>query len=154
MLNTLFETFNPIFLLFLSYGFGALATALLRKSNWFKWFENHNYIGDQCTKRLGILHLGWIIRKSFLGIFNKKLVYSGKMNNRKLKALKDEMTLSENSHLLAFISLQFLITYLFMIEIPMWQIISYTLLNIIFNLYLVLLQQYNKRRIDRLLQAI
>ena len=150
----LFEPFNPIFLIFTSYAFGVLGTWLFRLLGVYGYFEDHHYIGDKLTKRLGVLQLGWLIRHSFMGKFNQKLTFKGGLNEEKLGQLKRDMTFAENNHLIAFVLLQLLIGYLALSGIEPWQIISYTLLNIIFNLYLVFLQQFNKRRIDRILQSI
>ena len=146
----LFETFNPLFLIFTSYAFGIVGTLFLQLISADKWFENHHYIGDEWTKRLGVLHLRWLIRHSFMGKFNPNLHYKGKLDKDKLQQLKRDMTFAEHNHLIAFIGLQAFIIFLFIGGIALWQIIAYTLLNIVFNLYLVLLQQYNKRRIDKL----
>ena len=86
-----------------------------------------------------------------MGRFNQKLKFKGGPNQEKLEQLKKNMTYAENNHLIAFIILQILVVILAFMEIEMWQIVSYTLLNIIFNLYLVFLQQYNKRKIDKIL---
>lgn len=148
----LFETFNPIFLIFTSYAFGVLGTSLIKLLGIYKWFENHNYIGDELTKNLGISRFGWLIRNSFMGKFNPKLKYKGRLNKERLIQLKKDMTFAENNHLIAFILLQILIVFLAFKNIEMWQIVSYTILNLIFNLYLVFLQQFNKRRIDKILK--
>ena len=148
----IFETFNPIFLIFASYGLGVLGTGILKFVGIYDWFEGHNYICDTTTRNLGVLKLGWVIRKSFLGKFNQKLKFKGGLNEEKLIQLKSNMTFAENNHLIGFILLQVLLVFLAYYRIELWQIISYSLLNIIFNLYLVFLQQFNKRRIDRILK--
>ena len=132
----MFDTFNPIFLILTSYALGVLGTFIIKKLGFYESFENHNYIGDILTKRLGVLKLGWLIRNSFLGKFNQKLKLSGRLNHERLIQLKKDMTFAENNHLIAFILLQTLIVFLAFKGIETWQIVSYTILNIIFNLYL------------------
>lgn len=148
----IFETFNPVFLIFASYGIGVLGTGIIKLFGIYDWFENHNYIGDKATRKFGVLKLGWLIRNSFMGKFNQKLKFKGGLNQAKLKQLKVDMTFAENNHLIGFVLFQVLIFFLAFKRIEMWQILSYTILNIVFNLYLVFLQQFNKRRIDRLLK--
>ncbi len=148
----MFETFNPIFLIFTSYAIGVVGTLLIKWIGAYELFENHNYIGDKLTKRLGVLKLGWLIRKTFIGNFNPKLKFEGGLNKAKLRQLKRDMTFAENNHLIAFALLQILIVILAFRDIKLWHIIGYTISNIVFNLYLVFLQQYNKRRIDRILE--
>lgn len=148
----MFDTFNPIFLIFTSYALGVLGTFIIKLIGFYDWFENHNYIGDNLTKRLGVLKFGWLIRNSFMGKFNKKLRFSDGLNQEKMVQLKIDMTFAENNHLIAFILLQIFVVLLAFKGIDMRQIIAYTILNIIFNLYLVFLQQFNKRRIDKILK--
>ena len=144
--------YNPIFWIFVSYTIGAYLTTIIIHSSLNKYFLGKDYLSDIWTKRLGILHFGWLIRHSFMGIFNQKLKYKGKLNQERLSKLKHEMTLSEVGHLIAFYFL-LLISILFIYLKVDWRyILVFFILNIIFNFYLVLLQQYNKRRIDKLLK--
>jgi len=153
MKEYLVEMFNPILLVFGSYTAGIFGTWMLKSINLYSWFDNHNYISDNLTRRLGVLKFGWLIRHSFMGMFNPKLKFSGKLNKEKMIQLRDEMTLAEIGHLLAFVFLQALIFLLAYWNVETWQIVAYTISNIIFNLYLVFLQQFNKRRIDRILNS-
>jgi len=137
----LFELFNPIFLIFASYTIGVLGTGILKLFGIYDWFENHNYISDNLTRKLGVTKT-----------FNQKLKFKGRLNKEKLEQLKTDMTFAENNHLVAFILLQILIVLLLILGIEFWHIIAYSILNVVFNLYLVFLQQYNKRRIDRILE--
>jgi len=148
----LLNNFNPILLVFASYTIGVFGTGITKVLGLYEKFENHNYIGNQLTKRLGVLKFGWLIRNSFMGIFNPKLKFSGKINTEKLIQLKEDMTFAENNHLFGFIFFQGLIFLLAAWGIEIWQILLYTIINVVFNLYLVFLQQFNKRKIDRILE--
>ena len=139
-------------MIFVSYGLGVLVTLLIKLIGFYEWFENHNYISNKLTKKLGVLKFGWLIRNSFMEKFNQKLKFKGGLNHERLEQLKKDMTFAENNHLIAFILLQILVVFLGFKGIEMWQIASYTILNVILNLYLVVLQQFNKRRIDKILQ--
>jgi len=147
----LVNNFNPILLVFASYTIGVIGTGLIKISGQYDRFENHNYMGDKLTSKLGVLKFGWLIRNSFMGLFNPKLRFKGKLNRDKLIKLKNDMTFAENNHLVGFLALQSLIFMLAIWGIEIWEIITYTLINIVFNLYIVFLQQYNKRRIDKIL---
>ena len=146
------KNFNPILWIFASYLLGAMATSFIKSLKILSSFENHHYIEDKLTKKLGVLKLGWLIRHSFMGKINPNIKFKGKLNKERLEQLKHEMTLAETGHLIAFLFLQILIVTFLVLGVPFWQIIVYTILNIVFNLYLVFLQQFNKRRIDRLLK--
>ena len=151
MKEFLTNNFNPIFLVFGSYTLGIFGTGIIKLSRQYHRFENHNYIGDKLTKKLGVLKFGWLIRHSFMGLFNPKLKFKGKLNHEKLVQLKEDMTFAENSHLVGFVILQSLIILMAFWGIEIWEVVTYTIINIVFNLYLVFLQQYNKRRIDKIL---
>jgi len=144
--------YNPIFWLFVSYTVGAWFTNIIINSSIKKYFLSNDFLADSWTKRIGVLHFGWLIRHSFMGVFNQKLKYKGKLNQEKLAKLKQEMTLSETGHLIAFFFLTFINGLFIYLKLDWKYILVFLILNIIFNLYLVLLQQYNKRRIKELLK--
>lgn len=150
-MKELLDIFNPVFWVFTSYGFGMLGAYLLKYIGIYWRFKNHNYISDTLTKNLGILQLAYLIKHSFLAKFNPKINYKGGLNTARLRILRDEMTFAEVAHLVAFVFLQLLIGLFLFLDVKLWYIIAYTISNIMGNLYLVFLQQYNKRRIDRIL---
>ena len=146
--------YNPLFLIFLSYGLGVLFTELIKLTGLYYKFDNQNYLDDLWTNRIGVLHLGWLIRHSFLGMFNQKLKIRGKVSINDLNQLRSDMTYAEVNHLTAFVLLFVLNIIMLFLEVTWWYILLFFVINLIFNLYLVLLQQYNKRRIDLLLNRI
>lgn len=144
--------YNVIFWIFVSYAIGAMLTDFLVKKLKVRWFENKNYISDQWTKRLGILFFGWMIKNSFMGMFSRHLTIKKSGGAEELQTLKTNMGYSEVGHLIAFYFLLLVnITFVFM-GLEWWYILLFFLINIVFNLYLVFLQQYNKRRIDRIIK--
>lgn len=132
-------------------GLGVLLGELVKRLGCFELFEHRNLITDRQTKWLGVLVLGWLIKRTFMGWFNPKLNYTGNYNREKLQVLYQEMTSAELNHLMGFFALQLFIFLMPLFGIELWYAITMTLINILFNLYLVFLQQYNKRRIDRIL---
>lgn len=149
----MYATLNPIFLIFSSYGLGVIITEfLLKPLSLYPRLQNHNYISDQLTKQLGVLKFGWLIRNSFMGLFNPNLKYKGKANLTTLQQLRSDMTYAEVNHLNGFI-LMLIFTLLSPLwGFELWYIVLLIFVNIIFNLYLVFLQQYNKRRINRIIE--
>jgi len=79
----LINNLNPISLVFASYTIGVLGTGLIKLLGQYDRFENHNYIKDELTSKLGVLKFGGLIRNSFMGIFNPKLKFKGKLNQEK-----------------------------------------------------------------------
>ncbi len=145
--------YNPIFWIFISYAIGQIIADLLIKKQKVTWFEDHNYISDTSTKWLGVLVFGWLIRHTFMGWFNKKLKLKPSSTSEDLRVLKQEMGCAEAGHLVAFYFLLLVNIWLIFYGCDWWYIISFFFTNIVFNMYLVLLQQYNKRRITRILEA-
>ena len=145
---------NPIALLFMSYGIGASITGVIQHKTWFASISNYNWLNDKWTKYLGVLLLGKIIIATPLRLFNPKLYLKGRPKEKELLQLKQDMDGAEVGHLIGFIVLLILcIVYIF-IEKSWKLILIIFLTNIILNLYLVFLQQYNKRRVNRLLKIV
>ena len=137
----------------MSYAIGQIIADVLVKRNKVTWFENQNYIGDQLTSSIGVLAFGWLIRHSFMGWFNKKLRLKSSASLDDLKRLKQEMGYAEAGHLVAFYVLLAVNLIFIYLGLEWWYILIFLILNVIFNLYLVLLQQYNKRRVQKLIKA-
>ncbi len=146
--------YNPIFWIFISYTVGAIISDVLVKRFKVTWFEDKNFISDESTRWLGVLVLGWMIKNSFMGWFNKKLKLKPSAGIDKLKTLKKEMGYAESGHLIAFYFLLVVNIIFVFIGVEWSYIITFFFLNIVFNMYLVFLQQYNKRRIDRVIGEI
>jgi len=142
---------NPVCWIFISYMIGALLTDAIKHREWFQYFQNRNYLSDKWTARIGVLLFGWAIRKSFMGLFNQKLKLQGKSSQAALTQLKLEMDYAECGHLIGFVALVVVNIWFVCLSLSWGYILVFFVLNIIFNLYLVLLQQYNKRRIDKAL---
>jgi len=143
--------FNPVVLIFGSYTLGVLAVYLLKSFNLYHHFENSNYISDKLTRQLGVVKFGWLVKNTWMGAFSKHMKYKGKAKTETLETLKSHMNDSDVGHLFGFITMLIATFVLLYYGIEWWYFFLLILVNIIFNLYLVFLQQYNKRRIDRIL---
>lgn len=143
--------YNPIAILFLSFTIGALLHSLFEKQTWYKQYFNLNFLSNAVTKRIGVLCIEWLILNSPLRIFNKALMIKGRPTKEQLIKLREVMTAAELSHLMGFVAIiPFIICYIVMGK-SLLLIISLIILNILFNGYTALTQQYNKRRLDKLL---
>lgn len=145
---------NIIALIFLSYALGALINVLIVKKTWYKKLSNFNFVGDRTSRLIGILICRKIITNTPLGKFNTKLHFKGKATLEKMQELRKEMTSAEIGHLIAFIFLMILCLIYIIIQKDWIIIISLFVANIFLNFYLVLLQQFNKRRIDRFIKIL
>jgi hypothetical protein len=128
-----------------------LINALLMKTEFYnKKLSNLNFVkNERLNKRMGLGIFKWIVKNTFFKFFNQKLKISKKIEISDLNYLRNEMTISEISHLVgfAFVTIFALLKtinsdYLFALIIM--------IVNILMNLYPSLLQQENKRRIDKL----
>ena len=102
------------------------------------------------NKIIGVGIIKWIVKNTFFKFLNPKLKFDRKMNISDVKNIRNEMTKSEIDHLFAFI---FVILFVIATFYKQKYLLAFTILfvNLIMNLYPSLLQQQNKRRIDKLL---
>ena len=143
--------YNPIALIFMSYGIGAMLTGVLKSVGLLDKLSHHNYISDGLTKKIGALHFGWLVKNSFMRFFNQNVYLKGKRDKATLEKLIDEMTQAEVGHLIGFLFVLIVNIYMLISGADILFVVGIFLANIVFNLYLVFIQQYNKRRIKRLL---
>lgn len=135
---------------FISWIVGMIINALLIKTAYYhNNLSNLNFIkSKRLNKIMGLGMFKWIVKNTFFKFFNPKLKLKNKIELTELDTLRNEMTISEISHLIAFVAVaafalvkcingQYLLALVMMI------------VNTLMNLYPSLLQQENKRRIDR-----
>lgn len=131
---------------------GMTLNGVLKKREYYNKLSNLNLIKNEyINNRIGLGVFKWIVKNTFFKHFNQNLKLKSKIEIARLSQLREEMTFSEISHLIAFG---------FMAVFTLVQFIDgqYTfgwiimIVNIIMNLYPSLLQQENKKRIDRLIK--
>ncbi|QIL39830.1 hypothetical protein G7074_11475 [Pedobacter sp. HDW13] len=139
---------------FISWIVGMLLNAFLAKTTFYQPLTHLNFIkNEKLNKLLGLNVFKYILLHSFFKFFNPKLSMKKKIKASELNEYRKEMTAAELNHLLAsgfmnvFIFIKiFKGLYLFALVI--------TLVNLLMNIYPVLLQQQNKRRIDKYLTIL
>jgi len=139
---------------FISWIVGMILNALIKNTSYYIKLSNLNLINsDTLNKNIGLGIFKWIVKNTFFKYFNQKLKLNNKTEMNQLTELRKEMTFSEISHLIGFgfvtiFALAKFIngTYLFGLIIM--------IVNVLLNLYPSLLQQENKRRIDRLIKIL
>ena len=142
-------------IVFIYWIVGMIINAILRKTEFYnKKLSNLNFIKSQNLNRIiGIGIFKWVVKNTFFKYFNQKLKLKRKIEKTDLNKLRNEMTKSEIEHLIGFVfvtifafvkffSANFLFGFIIMI------------VNILMNLYPSLLQQENKRRIDKLIKKL
>jgi len=134
----------------ISWIVGMILNSILVKTKYYKKLSNFNFItSENLNEFIGIKYFKRIVKNTFFKFFNQNI----KIKNKKtdLTEIRNEMTLSEISHLLGFIFVTIFAVYKsFSVNI----VFGLTMMigNILLNLYPSLLQQENKRRIDRLIK--
>ncbi|WP_299224420.1 hypothetical protein [uncultured Psychroserpens sp.] len=116
------------------------------KTKYYKKLSNLNFIKSKTlNKNIGIKYFKWIVKNTFFKFFNQKITLENK--NVDLIKIRNEMTLSEISHLIGFVFVTIFAIYkVFNVSIVFG--LTIMIPNILLNLYPSLLQQENKRRID------
>lgn len=129
---------------------GMILNSILLKTKYYKKLSNLNFVTNKnFNKYIGVEQFKWIVKNTFFKFFNGKITLKDK--NVELSEIRKEMTIAEISHLIGFI---------FVTVIALYKSISQNFLlgliimiaNILMNLYPSLLQQENKRRIDKLIK--
>ncbi|WP_456437236.1 glycosyl-4,4'-diaponeurosporenoate acyltransferase CrtO family protein [Psychroserpens sp.] len=143
---------NSISLTFASWLIGLVLNNIIKKASFYSKISHFNFIKEESTYRIiGMGSFKWILKNSFFKYFNQKLKFETRPNISQLQEIRNEMTYSEIGHFIAFI----FILVIMILKVWNGEMIFATTLfvfNIIFNLYPSLLQQQNKKRIDRILR--
>ena len=138
---------------FISWIVGMVINAVLMKSNHYQKLSKLNFIENKAlNKKLGLPYFKWIVKNTPFKFFNPNMRLKAKVEYIELVKLRKEMTFSEISHLGAFLFVggfalvkivygQYLFSFIIMLA------------NTFMNLYPSLLQQENKRRLDRLMES-
>lgn len=134
----------------ISWIVGMVVNAGLIKTPFYKqYLTKLNFITDENLNRyIGIGIFKWIIIHSLFKYFNPKLSLKKKITASELPDLRNEMTIAEISHLIGFV---FVIGFVLVKVGQGYCLFALVILivNILMNLYPTLLQQQNKRRIDK-----
>ena len=134
---------------FISWMVGMILNSFLLKTEYYQKLSNLNFISNKkFNKYIGINYFKWIVKNTFFKFFNQKINLKDK--KVELSEIRKEMTMAEISHLIAFIFVIFFAIYKSFTHNFLF---GFTIMfaNILMNLYPSLLQQENKRRIDKLI---
>ncbi len=134
---------------FISWMVGLVLNAILVKTKYYEKVSNFNFIkSSKVNKLIGIGYFKWIVKNTFFKFFNQKIT----LKNQKveLEEIRKEMTIAEIGHLIAFI---FVIPFaIYKSKYDIYFGLAIMFFNVIMNLYPSLLQQENKRRLDKLIK--
>lgn len=134
---------------FISWIAGMIINALLMKFTVYQQLSHFNFIPDPTVnKKIGIHYFKWIVKNTFFKFFNPNLKVKNKSTD--LVEIRKQMTIAEISHLIGFLCVVLVTIYMGIAKSWLLALVI-TLANVLLNLYPTLLQQANKRRIDRVL---
>jgi len=135
---------------FISWIVGMIINSIIVKTKYYEKLSNLNFIKSKTiNKNIGIKFFKWIVKNTFFKFFNQSI----KVENRKteLTQIRKEMTIAEISHLIGFVFVMFFAIYKSITHNFLFGFII-MIVNTLMNLYPSLLQQENKRRIDKLIE--
>lgn len=134
----------------ISWIVGMILNSVLVKTKYYEKLSNLNFVESQTlNKNMGIEYFKWVVKNTFFKFFNQKIKVENK--NTDLTTIRNEMTLAEISHLIGFVFvIIFAIYYSFRVSLGYG--LAIMIPNLFLNLYPSLLQQENKRRIDKLIK--
>ena len=136
----------------ISWIVGMILNALIQNTLYYLKRSNLNFIkSKKLNKMIGLGVFKWIVKNTFFKYFNQKLKLQNKIKLSELIEMRKEMTIAEISHLIGF---TFVTIFVLLKVINGYFLFGLIILivNILMNLYPSLLQQENKRRIDKFIK--
>ncbi|PST83176.1 hypothetical protein C7T94_11290 [Pedobacter yulinensis] len=140
---------------FISWIVGMILNAMFAKTDFYQaHLLSLNFIkNEQLNALLGLEPFKWIIMHSFFKYLNPKLSIKKKIVPAELAVYRAEMTLAELNHLFAFAFMLLFVAFKLFQGLYLFALVL-LVVNVLTNLYPSLLQQQNKRRIDRYMAVL
>ena len=129
----------------ISWIVGIILNFIFMKTKYYKNVTNLNFISN---KNIGIKYFKWIVKNTFFKFFNQSIKIKNKKTN--LTEVRKEMTTAEINHLFGFLFATVVAIYMSITKDFLY-VLTIMVANILMNLYPSLLQQENKRRIDKVI---
>lgn len=135
-----------------SWTIGLVINLAILNLPFYERFSDMNFIRSEAiNKAIGVGLVRWGAMKTFFRFFNPNIRLSKSAGVDRLKEIRKQMTHSEIGHLIAFLAVVFYAIFMAVNGKVMFAGML-MLSNILLNLHPSLLQQQNKRRIDRVLE--
>ena len=131
---------------------GMIVNALIKNRAFYAKLVNFNFIrSKRINKWLGLGVFKWVVKNTFFKFFNQSIKIEKRIGLSELEALRKEMTTAEMGHLIGFV---FVVVFAAEKAVNGDDLFALTImgLNALLNLHPSLLQQQNKRRLDRLIE--
>ena len=140
---------------FISFIVGMTLNAIVKRTDAYNnKLSNLNFVkSEKLNGWIGVGFVKWIVKNTPFKYFNQKLKLSNKIEKSDLLILRKEMTSSEIDHLIGFA----FVTIFALVKFYKTELVfglTILIVNVLMNLYPSLLQQQNKRRIDKLIKKL
>lgn len=136
----------------ISWMVGIIINSIFKRTQYYEKASNFNLIESKTlNKRIGLHYFKWIVKNTIFKYFNPKLKLGRKAELAEIKELREEMTFAELNHLIGFLFVIFFVLEKLVNGLYLFAAII-LIANLLLNLYPSLLQQENKRRIDKFLR--
>lgn len=144
---------NVIMMMFLSFVLGVIVDPILWRITDYEKLSSHYAFRDSKTyEAIGLLWFRRFLKWTPFGSFNRDIQFTLKRDLDEFRTIRDSMATAEISHWVAFAAMLVLTFVAWWYRGPIVGL-AYVVFNILGNVYPALLQQYNKRRLCRLILA-
>ncbi len=149
------ELFRLLSIIMVSWLLGLLSTSYLKEQKYYYKLSSLKIFGNvRIYKAIGIELFKWSVTKTFYRHLNKNIKFNRRPSLNELVSVRNEMTNSEILHGVAFVLVLIIGVPFTVIQKGHNTVLPLLVFNIIFNLYPTLLQQYNKVKLDRLIDKM
>lgn len=139
---------------FISWIVGIIGHTLIKNTSFYQRISNLNFLSSQkWNKWIGIDWFTWMVKNTFFKYFNQSIKIDKLSDVNDFGWLRDEMTKAEVGHLIGFAFVSVVAMYKGVTQ-SLLLALTIMVFNVLLNLFPSLLQQYNKRRLDRLVKVI
>ena len=139
---------------FISWIVGLFLNAVIMKMAFYQRLSNFNFIRSKAVNNaIGLPAIKWIIKNTPFKLFNPALKLEGRAGLEELTEMRKQMTYAETGHLIGF-NFVVIVAVVMAVQSKFLLALIILIVNLPMNLYPSLLQQENKRRIDRLIAVM
>lgn len=145
---------NPIAVMFLSFIIGVIADLVLRRMPFYGLISARYLFADSKTyENVGVERFQKFLLATPLRMFNTNIKLPKKRDLQLLKDIRKHIATAEVSHWVGFAVMGVSTVYAWTIYGPKVGI-AFVFFNTVGNLYPCLLQQYNKKRLNQLIDVM
>ena len=147
--------FGLLSVIMVSWFFGLLVTAYLKKQAYYTAISNLCFLNNQRMYTIiGIPVFKWLVTKTVYRHLNKNIKFRTRPDRNELVTVRSAITESEVLHAVAFVFVILAGVPVLLIQGDYKMVFYLMALNVVFNLYPTLLQQYNKAKLDKVIDKL